>query len=205
MFFKSRKNKKEAEQQAAAGVDVMERPEPLETPSMETAVERSPEREVTEIAEIQLKKAQRNAASKHLQASFGQVVSLLMQTDRFRGAFLSDLENNVLPAIVTGQFLIAEKQSEQNGFSSPVAAILWAHVSDEVDAKLSASPANLHQLAVTDWKSGTNTWIITSLGEQTILRGMLSKLRDSTLKGQAIKLYAVDGDRQEKLVRLDPV
>ena len=62
-----------------------------------------------EIAKVQ----QRAAKSKQLQASFGEIVGLLMRSPQYKSMPLASLEELVVPAITSGQFVIAEAQAKK--------------------------------------------------------------------------------------------
>jgi hemolysin-activating ACP:hemolysin acyltransferase len=67
-------------------------------------------------------------------------VLTLMRTRQHRHSFLGNLEWLELPAIATNRFMVAEHRDSATGISLPAAVVLWAQVSDEVDARLSRSP-----------------------------------------------------------------
>ncbi len=130
----------------------------------------------------------RAAASKHLMMSFGEIVSVLMRSPQFRQQPISDIEALVVPAVMTGQFVVAEAQSKSQGFVTPVAVALWASVSDEVDQRLSQDLDQPFKLAVQEWRSGPHPWIVMLAGDRRVLNPMLKQLQDTTLKGRPLKM-----------------
>jgi hypothetical protein len=72
-------------------------------------------------------------------STFGEIIALLMRSPHYRYAFISDLEWMVMPAISSGQLVLGEARHKETGVAAPVAVIMWACVSDEVDARLTAA------------------------------------------------------------------
>jgi hemolysin-activating ACP:hemolysin acyltransferase len=136
----------------------------------------------------------RAALSKQMSTAFGQIVSVLMRTKPFRGLTLTDVEAMVVPAVNTGQFMIAEAQSKTNGFTSPVAALLWATVSADVDRRLSEKLDQPVNLEPKDWRSGDIPWLVTAAGDQRAVEAMLKQLQDNALKGRPLKTRAKQPD-----------
>jgi hemolysin-activating ACP:hemolysin acyltransferase len=85
----------------------------------------------------------RPMAAIKFEARLGQIALVLMRTRQHRYSFLGDLEWLVLPAIATNQFMVAEHRDSAIGISIPAAVVLWAQVSNEVDARLSGGQAYL--------------------------------------------------------------
>lgn len=130
----------------------------------------------------------RAAVSKHLLLSFGEIVSVLMRSPQFRGMPLQEVEALVVPAVMSGQFLVAEAQSKSKGFVTPVAIALWATVSAEVDARLGQDLEKPFRLAPNEWRSGDIAWLITIAGDGRIISPMLKQLQETTLKGKPLKM-----------------
>ncbi|MEQ1715899.1 MAG: toxin-activating lysine-acyltransferase [Hyphomicrobium sp.] len=147
--------------------------------------------------------AQKRAAlSKRLEATLGQFVVLMMQSLHFKHHTFSDLEWLVAPAISLGQFAVAEAQSKVNGFTAPVAAITWAQVSDETDAKLAANLDRPFRLRPDEWKSGANIWVIDTFGEAKVIASMLQRMTENEWKCRHAKLrmLGIDGKPEVKIV-----
>jgi hemolysin-activating ACP:hemolysin acyltransferase len=79
---------------------------------------------------------------------FAQVVAVLMRDPNYRRSPLADLEWLALPPLMAGQFrpgqapapINAANNAQKGGMLTPVAVALWARVSADIDAALSASP-----------------------------------------------------------------
>lgn len=132
---------------------------------------------------------QRRANYSHgLVQAFGAIVAIYMKSKFHREMRLSEIENIVGPAVMSGQFSLAEATHKQHGLVTPVAAVLWAGVSDAIDARLSAQPEQPMNLTPADWKSGNTIWIVEAIGDQKVVGAMLGRLQESTWNGRTVKM-----------------
>jgi hemolysin-activating ACP:hemolysin acyltransferase len=129
----------------------------------------------------------RMAISQRLSMAFGQIVNVLMRSPTHKHLSLADLEWAAAPAIVTGQFALAEAQSKANGMVAPVAAIMWAFVSDEVDARISASPEAPVRLTIPEWRSGQHLWVMEAVGDPRVVGSMIDRLLRNEWTGRSAK------------------
>ncbi len=129
----------------------------------------------------------RATKSKHLQASFGEIVGLLMRSPQLKKLPLSSLEEMVVPAIVTEQFMIAEARSKESGFLTPIAAVLWASVSEEIDRRLSDNTGEHVKLDPKDWQSGDIPWLMIAAGDQRLIKTLMQRIQETVLKGRPLK------------------
>jgi len=134
------------------------------------------------------------AVGKQLAGAFGELVTLLMRSEADRKRPIADLEWMVAPAIATGQFAIADAQSKKTGAISPVGAVLWAMVSEDVDKRLSDTSVEQAQLKPNDWRSGSEPWIVMALGDKRIVAGLIKKLSQDVFKGNAPKIRSRNTD-----------
>lgn len=138
---------------------------------------------------LSAEEAQKRAAYSHrISAAFGEIVSVMMRAPAYRGLTLAGVEELVVPAVLTGQFFLAEAQSKENGFTSPVGVVLWASVSPEVDARLASTPEQPFKLTPQEWKSGDHVWLIDAIGDQRVVGGMLKHLQTSVWQNRPVKL-----------------
>lgn len=145
-----------------------------------------------ESAELQ----RRATKSKHLQASFGEIVGLLMSSPHLKNLPLSSLNQMVVPAIVAEQFMIAEARSKESGFLTPIAAVLWARVSEEVDQRLSENTGKPVKLDPNDWHSGDIPWLILAAGDQRVIKTLLQRVQKTVLKDRPLKFRSPNkGDK----------
>ena len=181
MFFKAKKSEVEAKPEVKAG---------KKPPAQAEGAQSKPSPE--QIAEVR----QRAAKSKQLLACFGGIVSLLMRTPQFKNVPLSGLEELVVPAITTSQFMIAEAQVKKSGFITPVAVVLWASVSEEIDQRLSGNGSEPVRLAPKDWKSGDIPWLIIAAGDKRLIKALLQRIQETALKGRPLKTRSTDTDEK---------
>lgn len=131
---------------------------------------------------------QRAGAAKLAAAAFGEVVSVLMRSAQYKHFALTDLEWLVVPAVMTGQFSLAEAQSKTSGFTAPVGLVLWASVSAETDQRLAAEPGRQIRLRPDEWRSGDILWVVDAIGERRVVGAMLKRLRERQWQGRAVKI-----------------
>lgn len=135
------------------------------------------------------------AVSKAVMATFGQIATVLMRTPEYKGYTLGDLEWLAVPAVMTGQFSLAEAQSKATGMMAPVGLVLWANVSAEIDRRIRENPAAPIRLKPEEWKSGDILWVVDAIGDPKILQAMLEQTSAREWKGRAanIRMRAQDG------------
>ncbi len=74
---------------------------------------------------------------KLMTANFGGAVSLFMRSPAHRHYTLADLEWCLIPPLVLNQFMAAEARLPERAV--PMALVLWARVSSEIDMRPSAA------------------------------------------------------------------
>lgn len=179
MFFKSKKTSSKTTENGTM----------TDNASQAQANATPPPLPATTTSELQ-KKAQRDgkAYSRGLIQAFGAVVAVCCRSKSHRSKTLAQIEELVTPAVLSGQFSLAEATHKENGLATPVAVVLWASVSDKVDQRLSANtPAKLQ---ASDWKSGDIVWIVDAVGEKRMLEAMVRRLREKAWKGRLVKVQA---------------
>jgi len=158
-------------------------------PAQDAAAAESPEAgKTTQLPPEEVRR--RAAVSKHLAATFGEIVSLLMRIPQFKALTLADLEWLVVPALLAGQFSIANAQSKISGASAPVGLVLWARVSPEVDRRLTEAAGQPIRLSPKEWTSGEILWVISAIGDQRILQGMLQRLQEKDWAQKPVKIMS---------------
>jgi hemolysin-activating ACP:hemolysin acyltransferase len=144
----------------------------------------------------------RLVAAKQMAAAFGEIVTLLMRSPADKHHSLGDLEWLVVPAVALGHYALAEAQSKETGAVSPVGAVLWAFVSEDVDKRLSDLAAPL-RLKPNEWRSGNIPWIVLATGDMRVLAGLIQQLTKTTFKDQAPKMRARGSDGKVTVGRLE--
>lgn len=143
----------------------------------------------------------RTVASKKLAVAFGEIVSVLMRSESHRTQMLMDLEWLVLPVIASGQFKIAGAQSKTIGYLVPVAVVMWARVSPEVDKRLAANLQQPVRLKPAEWMSGDIHWLVEAVGDPRVVGPMLKSLAEKEWNGQQVK-FRSRGEKGEAVVRV---
>jgi hemolysin-activating ACP:hemolysin acyltransferase len=134
-------------------------------------------------------KAQQFWRGKLAAANFGGAVSLFMRSPAHRHYTMADLEWCLLPALRLNQFMTAEAKLA-DGQSVPVALVLWARVSSEIDARLSAAPRYPIRLHPNEWQSGDVFWIIDEAGEPKAVRQCIDTLAKMAFQGKQFKMLS---------------
>ena len=146
----------------------------------------------------------RAEASRRYAATMGEIVGLMARSPSHKNYRLGDIRWLVVPALRTGQYAVATAQSKSQGFTAPVAAILWASVSPEVDTRLSSNLSNPIQLAPREWKSGDILWIIDAVGDKRLIGGLIGRMQTAEWKGKHIKVRVVDAQKRAKIHVVEP-
>jgi cytolysin-activating lysine-acyltransferase len=142
---------------------------------------------------------QRAEASQRVAATLGSIVGLMLRSPRHRDRKLSDLRWLVLPAIRTGQLAVVTAQSKSQGHSAPIAAVLWASVSAEVDKRLSENLDAPMRLGPREWKSGDILWLVEAVGNERAVSALVRQLQARDWKGKAAKARVKDAKGEVKI------
>src|SRR5581483_1033147 len=105
------------------------------------------------------------AASKLFSASIGEIVTVISRSPAHKHYALADIEWMILPAIMSGQFYVVEAAHKERGFRVPIAAVTWAFVSEDIDARLREAVGQRVRLRPDEWKSGDIGWLIDAVGQ----------------------------------------
>lgn len=125
---------------------------------------------------------------------FSQVCAVLMRDAQYKNLRVGDLEWLVLPPLIVGQSRVAMARRGNDGPVLPVAAVLWARVSDAVDKRLSENLDKPPVLRANEWNSGNNVWLVTLAGAKQALPTLITDLQKTVLKGQPLKVRAQKKD-----------
>ena len=157
----------------------------------------------------------REARQARFARSFAQVVAVLMRDPNFKTMPLADLEWLVLPAVMSGQFRVAEAPAslgpdkardkardkagdkgpdtapdkvKTGGVLVPVAVALWARVSGEIDKALAGNLDQPVRLKPHQWASGEHVWLVAVAGDRRAVPKLIEQIAKTDLKGQRIKM-----------------
>jgi hemolysin-activating ACP:hemolysin acyltransferase len=145
----------------------------------------------------------RATASREFSTRLGEVVSLLMRSRLHRFTMLAELEWMVLPAIAARQVRIVEGMSQETGLVAPVAAILWASVSAEVDQRLTQAIDQPIKIKPEEWRCGEIAWIVEAVGEPRVVAASLQHLKQNELKDRIVRMRIKGGDGKPAVGRLE--
>jgi hemolysin-activating ACP:hemolysin acyltransferase len=136
--------------------------------------------------------------------SFSNIVAVLMRDPAFRNMRLAELESLVLPAVMSGQFRLAQSAEPGSAKAAgakpgrslvvPVAVALWASVSPEIDKRLSEGLDKPPSLRPTEWASGDNIWMVAIAGDPRAVPKFLKHLTETEFKDRKVKLRASGRD-----------
>lgn len=143
--------------------------------------------------------------SQRVLLALGEIMSVLMRSRVYRATALADIHDMVTPAVSCEQYLIARAYSAANGLTVPVAAALWARVSQAVDKRLTEQVEGPTQLAPAEWTSGDIPWLIAYLGDPGAINPMLEVLQNKTLGGKVLKVRTRDADGRFVTRAFNPV
>jgi hemolysin-activating ACP:hemolysin acyltransferase len=135
-------------------------------------------------------------------ASFGEIVTLMMRTPRYRQMPLESLEASAAAPVALGQVMIAQAQDKKSGAAMPIAAVMWAFVTPEVDRRLSDLDQDATTLAVSEWRSGSIPWIIEAIGDRRAIARLLRQLIDTTFKDNVPKIRTTAADGKPMVGRI---
>jgi hemolysin-activating ACP:hemolysin acyltransferase len=141
----------------------------------------------------------RQAAALRRSLAFTQVVGVLMRSPHYKEFTLGDLEWLVVPPLLAGQYRIGEIKPNDQGASLPVAVVLWACVSADVDKRLTEADTLSIRLQPDEWTSGDIVWLVHAAGETRFVRHVVKELRETTLKGRELKVFGRDQDGKPKI------
>lgn len=153
--------------------------------------------QITNLDEVR----QRSEASQRFAAAFGGIVTVLMNSPGYSHHTLSDLKRQIVPAVVSGQFSLAQARSKDSGDVRPVGVVLWASVSDEVDQRLTAEIEAAVRLQPNEWRSGPILWIVEGIGERGVVASQIRRLREKEWRGHAVKIK-VRGQQGAPIIRM---
>lgn len=145
----------------------------------------------------------RAVAAKQVAASFGEIIMLLMRSQTEKFHTLQDLEWLIAPAMVRGQFALADAQSKETGAVMPVGAVLWALVSADVDKRLSERLEEPMRLKPDEWRSGEIPWIILTVGDPKVIGGLLQQMTKNVFKERPAKIRVKGPDGKVVVGRLE--
>lgn len=135
----------------------------------------------------------------------GQLVGLLTRSQPHQSMTIADIKRGLIAPIMLGQYVLAGRQTDENAGSSPVAALLWARVSDTVDARLTAAKSARIELASNEWRSGDIVWLTEAVGDLRLIPNMVARLRATDPTIRTIRVASPSSDGTMTVRTLDAV
>lgn len=142
------------------------------------------------------------ALTKLFAASIGDMVVVLSRSPAHKHYSLADIEWMVLPPVAAGQFYVVEAADKARGFRAPIAAVTWALVSEQVDARLQEGAGQRLRLRPDEWKSGDIAWLIDAVGSAEGVKAGLRWLREGPFKERPLKVM-LQGPEKWRVGTLD--
>jgi cytolysin-activating lysine-acyltransferase len=148
-------------------------------------------------------KARKQANAMRNSLALTQIIGVLMRSQHYRQYTLGDLDWLVIPPVLAGQFRIGEVKTKKDDATVPVAVLLWARVSPEVDERLTKSDSPAIRLSPEEWTSGDILWLTHAAGEPRFVRHLLKQISETAFKGLEVKTRA-RGEDGKVVVQLLP-
>lgn len=143
--------------------------------------------------------------SKLISASIGDIVVVMSESPAHRHLGLADIEWMVLPAVLTGQYYVAEVQHKETGARAPVAVVTWASVSDQIDTRLRERPTSRIRLTPHEWKSGEHLWIVDVAGDERGSIAALKQLTEGVFRQRLVSVIANEASGQSNVRLLSDI
>lgn len=137
-----------------------------------------------------------SAHAKLISASVGEIALVMARSVAHQHLPMSEIASRVVPAVLSGQLLVVEATSKDSGAHAPIAYVIWARVSDEVDQRLRAAPSAQLALTAEEWTSGDHIWIVDMAGDHDVLLQALEKLLTTRFKAEPVTALLPDATGQ---------
>lgn len=147
---------------------------PASTTNNRSAPTETPSEHLSELADLAKQQARKVLSKIPL---LGPVTWLMMQQAVNRHTLISELEWRVMPALLRDQAKLYLKDE------APIAFVSWAKISEEVAQRYQSAP---HQLAMSDWASGEQIWLIDVFTPFGGAHEVLKDLREKVFAGQVV-------------------
>jgi hemolysin-activating ACP:hemolysin acyltransferase len=192
---------------AVKGADIMEaaKPVPAAQQSSKSASQQTPAQLGNGGGSAIPEKDRRQAmAALRNSLAFTQIIGVLMRSEHYKHYTLGDLEWLVVPPMLAGQYRIGEAKPKTGG-SIPVAVVLWARVSADVDKRLAQIGRAPIKLRPDEWTSGDILWLVHAAGAPRFVRHVLKQLSETAFKGREVKFrgFSKDGKPEVHLLPAD--
>jgi hemolysin-activating ACP:hemolysin acyltransferase len=145
------------------------------------------------------------AASTRMWASIGEIAVIYSRSPALNHHPLADMEWQILPAVLTGQFHVVKAVKDLTSIQAAIAAATWAFVSPEVDARLSSDPSHRIRLQPSEWKCGEIGWIVDWAGDPPGVAAAIAWLKAGPFKDRNAKIVVRELSGLAHISTLDDV
>ena len=114
---------------------------------------------------------------------FAKIVGLMTHEPKYQDMTLKDLRWLVMPAVSSGQYALAETKAAAGKTATPVAALLWAQVSPEIDKKIVAAAEAPLKLQPTEWTSGKLRRVVAVIGRKDAVASLSEQFQQQSRDG----------------------
>ncbi|SLN52089.1 toxin-activating lysine-acyltransferase [Roseisalinus antarcticus] len=132
------------------------------------------------------------AIRERLRTAFGQVVLAMMVLPRYRHLSLAELQRVLLDPLVRDRVALAQTTEGQTPIDGAAGAVIWASVSEQVDAKIREQiRAGVFPLRLEpdDWTSGEINWLLDVIApSQDMTRRVMANMKKLT-KGGDLRIH----------------
>ena len=135
-------------------------------------------------------------------ATFGEIITVLMQSPQYRNYTLADLDWLVSPALRNRQFSLIQASNAMSATAKATGVVMWANVSQDVEEQILANVGRPIQLTAEDRSSGENFWITDAVGERHMLSAAIQNLRHKVFKSNPVRTFVRGEDGSIKVAQL---
>jgi cytolysin-activating lysine-acyltransferase len=143
------------------------------------------------------------AASALVSAAIGEIAVVYSRSPEHKHYALVDIEWLILPAVLRGQFYVAQAARKDTGFRAPIAVATWAFVSEEVDRRLSADLTHRIRLRPDEWKCGDIAWIVDLVGAPAGVANAVQWLKAGPFKEREAKVVVRDATNTTQVMTVN--
>ena len=138
-------------------------------------------------------------------ASIGEIAVVYSRSPALNHHSLADMEWQILPAVLNGQYYVVKAANDLTGLRAPIAAATWAFVSPEVDARLLSDPSHHIRVGPGEWKCGEIGWIVGWGGDPPGVAAAIAWLKAGPFKDRNAKIVVRELSGLAHVTTLDDV
>jgi len=138
-------------------------------------------------------------------AHFADIISVLMRSPTHSAMTLQEIRQKFVPAFLANQYVLAHAKPKDGSSSAfPAGLALWARVSDDVDARLTAQSDGPTELGPEEWSSGDHLWVVEVVSHEKLAPVILGQLRQRTFGNKPFKMRVKDNSGQFQVHEVAP-